>query len=440
INLVIPRFMKQIEYFARGNVRDLAFHRLLQNGYIHYGKAGKDQYMLTAQRVQPVRKAELIKKGFDPPGHGVSYFWVERPTFLMIDAEGELERFLLAEGGLCQFDASGTQVEVTIYVTAARYYELGKRVVQWPEQKIGPVPVPIRFPVKPSMVDLKTLYRWRAAPWEARDLLADINHFRDRLCGYIFYVDAAERLDNNETLVLCDTNAARFEITAESCVPGQKELLLAGAKVAKYDPASKRPTRYAAATAKLIAGPIATGGTLVALELNRTPDQPVLEYNPRSVDYETAREKESLRLDGLLLPQHVLDEMEQYGPAAVIDTDTVLPTNIALEDARIALRRAADKLRRKVGGLIHFRLGFAGSALVTILMGAALGVIFRGSRALAAFGLACIPFGIVTVLMLMGRQLTENVGTETLGPYVIWGGLALVGLADGFIVQFGVRR
>jgi hypothetical protein len=67
-------------------------------------------------------------------------------------------------------------------------------------------------------------------------------------------------------------------------------------------------------------------------------------------------------------------------------------------------------------------------------------VIFRGSRALAAFGLACIPFGIVTILMLMGRQLTESSGTETIGPYVIWGGLALVGVTDGFILRFGVRR
>ena len=195
-----------------------------------------------------------------------------------------------------------------------------------------------------------------------------------------------------------------------------------------------------AASAKLLARPIGEGQTLVELELNQAPDRPVLEYNPRVGDYATPREKEALRLDGLLVPASVLEQVEQYTPALVIDPDAALPTSDVLEDSRAGLRRAADKLRRKVGGLIHFRLGFASSPLVTILMGAALGVIFRGSRALAAFGLACIPFGIVTILMLMGRQLTESSGAEAIGPYVIWGGLALVGVADVIILWLGVRR
>jgi lipopolysaccharide export LptBFGC system permease protein LptF len=440
VNLVIPEFLQRIEYFARGNVRDLAFHRLLQDGYIHYGRAGKEHYMLTAQQVKPVEREELVRKGFDPPGHGISYFWVEQPTFLMIDARGELKQFSVAEGGLCQFDTGGAQVNVTIYVINARYYEVGKRVLQIPEKMIGPYEAPVRFPVKPSMVDLETLQRWRAAPWEAPDLLAEIDRFRGRLRGYLFYLDAAEQLSDEGTLVLHDANGARYEITADSCVAGEQRLLLAGAKVAKHEPPRERPTRYVAAEARLTAAASAPGETLVELELSATPDQPVLEHNPRAVDYETAREKESLRLEGLLLPQRVLDQMERYSPAAVIDADVALPEDSALADAQGALRRSADKLRRKVGGLIHFRLGFASSALVTILMGAALGVIFRGSRALAAFGLACIPFGIVTILMLMGRQLTESSGTETIGPYVIWGGLALVGVTDGFILRFGVRR
>jgi lipopolysaccharide export LptBFGC system permease protein LptF len=440
VNVVIPRFMKQIEYFARGNVRDLAFHRLLEDGYIHYGRAGKEQYMLTAQAVLNVSKEQLVEKGFDPPGRGISYFWVKQPTFLMIDGNGELKHFSVAEGGLCQFDTRGTQVDVTVYVKNARYYEVGKRVLQLPLKRIGPYEAPIRFPVKPSMVGLETLYRWRAAPWEAPDLLADINRFRDSLRCYVFYLDAARQLQNGGALVLHDADDARYEITADSCIAGQKALLLTGASVSRHEPASQRPTRYVAAMCQLTATPAPDGETLIELELDETPDQPVLEYNPRSVDYETPREKETLRLDGLLLPQRVRDQMGRYGPAAVLDAGVALPEDSALAETRGTLRRSADKLRRKVGGLIHFRLGFASSALVTILMGAVLGVIFRGSRALAAFGLACIPFGIVTILMLMGRQLAENAGTETVGPYVIWGGLALVGLADGVILRFGVRR
>jgi hypothetical protein len=85
-------------------------------------------------------------------------------------------------------------------------------------------------------------------------------------------------------------------------------------------------------------------------------------------------------------------------------------------------------------------MSFASSALVTILMGAALGVIFRGARALAAFGLACIPFATVAVLISMGKQMTESETSHALGPFLIWGGLALVAVADVVILRFGVRR
>jgi len=154
----------------------------------------------------------------------------------------------------------------------------------------------------------------------------------------------------------------------------------------------------------------------------------------------TLSEKESLQIDGLLLPPEVLARMAEYTPAAVINATAALPESTVFAEARTELRESAEKLQRKVAGLIHFRLGFASSTLVTILMGAALGVIFRGSRALAAFGLACIPFGIVTILMLMGRQLTESASTEMIGPHVIWSGLALLAVADGLILRFGVRR
>ena len=41
VNVVIPSFMKRIEYFARGNLRDMAFHRLLTTGHIYHGRPGR---------------------------------------------------------------------------------------------------------------------------------------------------------------------------------------------------------------------------------------------------------------------------------------------------------------------------------------------------------------------------------------------------------------
>ncbi len=442
VNLVIPGFMKRIEYFARGNVRDMAYQRLLQRGYIRYGKAGRDQYILTAQQVLPVDADELVAKGFERPGEHVSYFWVERPTFLMIDAQAQLKRFAVAEGGLCQFDTGGRQVRVTVYVKDARDYVLGQAGVgQVKLQKFGPYPAPIRFPVRPSMLDLATLVSWRDAPWLSPELEHDIEKLTGKLRAYVLYVYAEHRLADGGTLTLRDADGIEVRVRAASCVADRKSLSLRDATVEQAVAGAARPTRYVAPQARLYAPTDAeTGQTTVAIELIRTDEHPVREYNARALHPDRPFPRDSVRLIGLLPPAKVMDEVSRFTPAQVVDPRVKLPGASLFAEERAKLVAEAGKLRRKVAGLIHFRLGFSLSALVTVIMGAALGVIFRGSRALAAFGLACIPFGIVTILMLMGRQLTEHPSTETVGPYVIWAGLALVAIADVIVFRVGVRR
>ncbi len=438
-NLVIPEFMKRLEYYARGNVRDMAYHRLLQRGYIRYGKRGKDQYILTAQQVLAVDPEELVAKGFDRPGEHVSYFWVEQPTFLLIDGHGQLKRFSLAQGGLCQFDTRRNRVEVTIYVKDARDFEPGKSVAQIELQKIGPYPAPIRFPVRPSMLDIKTLYAWRNAPWRSPDLAREIDGLLLKIRGYVFYVEAARQLAAGEPLRLSDADGALYEIFAGQCVADRKSLTLLDVRVTRHEPQARRVTSFAAHRGRLAA--VGTdGGSEVVLRLTRDEEQAVVEYAGQGPQQRRARKHDEWTARGLQIPPDIAQRVAAITPREVLDEAAALPGQEVFGEARSRVIADAAKLRRKVTGLIHFRLGYSLSALVTIVMGAALGVVFRGSRALAAFGLACIPFGTVTILMLMGRQLTEHEATETIGPLIIWGGLLLVALADVLILRVGVRR
>lgn len=446
VNVLIPDFMGKIVQFAKGNVREFAYHRLLQRGYIHQHEPGKDRYTLTAQRVLNVARQQLVEKGFAPPGDGMSYFWVEQPTFLMSDESGELKRFSVAEGGLVQFDTRGNDVKFTLYVKNARDYEVGKRVVQIQAQKIGPYAREIPFSPKPSMVDLETLRNWQVDPSLVPKLRTKIDEFLELLRCQVFYTETARHLDDRQPLVLFDSDGARYEINPQSFSAARKELTLDSVKIAKH-PAQRGnsqgptlPTLYEAPRASLSARPSADGETLVELELEETRDQPVLEFNPRAGDYHSPREKESLRLVGLRLPQYVLDRVKPCTPAAVIDPAVQLPIGAELEEKRAELQQRAERLRRKVSGVFHFRFSFASSALVTILMGAMLGLIFRGSRTLAAFGLACIPFGATAILIAMGKQMTESEGATAFGPLLIWGGLGLVAVADILILRLGVRR
>ena len=445
VNLVIPNFLGRIEHFVRTNARDFAFNRLVQRGYMQYAEPGKDRYTLTTQQVLNVPEDQLVAKGFEPPGDGVSYFWVEQPTFLMSNQDGQLEQFAVAEGGLVQFDTRDNNVKFTLYIKNARNYELGKSVVHIQNQKLGPYAREISVSPKPAMLDLETLRRWTAEPWKSPKLGKKVEEFLGRLRERVFCELTAQRLADGATLVLHDAEQTRYEITAGSTVSsGRSQLVLNDVTVIRHPAAqgeapTRPPTRYEAARAKFSAE-TDHGETRIQLELSQVGDQPVRESIVRADGYSTQRERDAVRLEDLQVPEYVAERMRQYPAEAVLDPSIELPVDEELDQQRLGLRKLAGRIQRKIAGVIHFRMSFASSALVTILMGAALGVIFRGSRALAAFGLACIPFATVAIVISMGKQMTESESSHAFGPLIIWSGLGLVAVADVLILRFGVRR
>ncbi|RMF83519.1 MAG: hypothetical protein D6744_04510 [Planctomycetota bacterium] len=397
-------------------------------------------YVLTARQVQDVEEGALIEKGFRAPGPTVSYFWVDQPTLLWIDGNERLVRFAAAEGALCEFDTAGNEVTFTAYVKNGRDFEVGKSETVLSEQKVGPIPVPIRFPVRPAMVDLRTLAAWRQRPWTAPDLSAQIRAFSLRHQIYRLYRRIGVELQRGNALVLTDDHGRRYEFSALEISGQDRALRVADARLVRYDPDESAPTRFEAPRGVLVIRGDAEGRLTARIHLEQDERIPVLQYNPRTGDA-----AEPLRVDradagGLALPSALLAEIPPPAPESVVDPTQPLEVHPSMATELETLRRDSRELKRKVAGLIHARLGFAGSPLVTILMGAALGVIFRGSRMLAGFGLACIPFGLTALLILMGRQLIEGNEASVVGPLIVWGGLGLVLAADLVLLRLGVQR
>lgn len=440
VNVVIPDFIKRIDRYARSNLRDLAYHRLLQSGYIRYDHEGAEQYILTAQSVQNVSNRALREAGFEPAGGGLDYFWVDTPTFLWIDRDSELVQFTLASGGLCQFDSREDDVRVTIYIKDAQMYEVGRASVQVRDQVIGPVVAPIPFPVKPSMVDLATLARWRDAPWDAPDIAERVERLRDALRVHLFQRYAVDRLAAAGPLELNDDHGRLCRIEAGEWRIEGGEVRLNDARVEVIDARIERPTRITAPEGRLLTRITAGRPMHAELSLLATVDRFVLEYDGRARESAAPRQRASEVIEPLALPDTVETAVAAYTAKAILEGRAPLPDDDALARSFERLGREVERLRRKVVATIHFRMGFASSALATVVMGALLGVMYRGSKALAAFGLACIPFGSVTLLMFMGRSLTESRAGEAIGPLTIWGGLLAVAVADVIILRLGIRR
>jgi lipopolysaccharide export LptBFGC system permease protein LptF len=439
-NIIIPSFAQRLETFARNNLRDLVTQHLGNRGFFHYqGKDSGDHYTLTAENAQGVADSALTQKGFET-GKGLQYLLITSPTFLHVGTNGALVRFAAARYGLCRFDTRTTPVELTFFVRDARDFEVGQSAVTVDQQQIGPLALPLPSAFRLSAADLRDLLRWRTAPWEVPKQRDELRRFLMEFTCERFYRYCAAHLGDGRELVLLDDDGAEYRIQCTAVVAERRALILEPGQVVVREPRGELRAKYEAPRIRLTAVPLPKGSVVVEIRLIRTGEQDVVEYDARGGVLGEPRRKPTLSLDRVRAPAEVLEEAARYTPAQVIDPAVPLPVGAELADQRAGLQKGVRTEQRKVVGTIHFRLGYTASALVTVLMGAALGVIFRGSRALAAFALALIPFFSVMILMVLGRQLAEDAHLAALGPAVTWGGLLLALAADGVMLRVGVRR
>jgi lipopolysaccharide export LptBFGC system permease protein LptF len=435
-SFIIPSFMQRIDSFTRSNIRDLVAQQLQQKGFVNRGREGEDRYTFTAEKVDYVSDAALRAKYFEV-ADGLHYLLVTNPTFLQLNRNGDLVRFAAARYVLCAFDTRVTPLEVTFHIRDGQDFEVGKRALTITDQETR-ITVPTPTPFRLTTTDLRLLLRWRRAPWESPRLADELQRFLIDVTRARFYEHCVVRLQAGEAVQLHDDYGQAYTLTAARAQAGRDSLTLTRGRVAVRG-ADGQP-RLAYEAHRIDVSTLPLPDPLVELRLVQSPEQDVLEYDLRPGQPAAARRKETLNLDRLHIPPEVVQDAQRVTAAAVLDPDVDLPLDQALGDRRIGLQKSAQQLLRKIVGTINFRLSYCSSALVTLLMGAALGIIFRGSRALAAFGLALIPFFVVLILLVLGRQLTEDPHISPIGPFVTWGGLVLMRWPTGMILRLGVRR
>lgn len=435
INYLIPDLSARIERAARTNLREFAARQLSGRGYLRW----QERYLLTAERVSGVSDDALRERGLPTNS---DYLLISAPTLLQLDGKGVLERFTAARWGLCRFDTQKTPVKLTVYLNHARDYEVGRQAVYLEQQTIE-AEVPdqaVGLRQRASLADLNTLLAWREQPWDIPRVSERLPGVLRRIRWHSFTDWAVEQARQGEMLALRDFAGNPVEFAAAGAEVADGRAIFADVIVRWYDPRWDRPRVFEAPQAHFNADRSARDEMALQIRLIETLDKPVLEHDPRSVDYETGQTRDALTLDGLRPPAAVEPHLARITPASVLAGDVELPKDESVLAAYEKLRHEAGRQQRKVASTINFRFGFSASALVTIFMGAALGVIFRGSRALAAFALACIPFGTVVIMLFMGNRLGSREGNEMIGLAITWGGLLSVALMNFVILRVGVRR
>ena len=75
-----------------------------------------------------------------------------------------------------------------------------------------------------------------------------------------------------------------------------------------------------------------------------------------------------------------------------------------------------------------------------VILAAVLGIVFRGSHVMTAFGISFVPLLFVLLMIVTGKQMSHNAGTHVLGLMMIWSGLLVVAGLDVWTLTRVLRR
>jgi hypothetical protein len=101
----------------------------------------------------------------------------------------------------------------------------------------------------------------------------------------------------------------------------------------------------------------------------------------------------------------------------------------------LMIERERYKLVNSVVSELHARMSFALSCLILVMVGCALGMMFRSGNFLSAFAVSVIPALMCIALIVTGQHTAENVPSPLppnwhnsleLGKALIWSGNAIV--------------
>jgi hypothetical protein len=137
---------------------------------------------------------------------------------------------------------------------------------------------------------------------------------------------------------------------------------------------------------------------------------------------------------GLLLPPAVTDKFETADVLKTIHPDSTAsalqkgPSSM-LQVMQNRLYRKIWKTLAEIKAEVHTRLVFGIGCVILIMIGIGLGIILKGGHLLTAFGASSVPAAMLIVCIMMGKNITKNLGAHAgSGIVLMWGGFVFLSL------------
>ncbi len=433
---VAPRLLWRSQYTVKNNLRHIAFHGLRTQGYLEF--SGR---ILHADRVDP------------------DSGWMEGVVALDTSDPNDALYLVASRAKLDFFERNGETFVAFDPENWAARRQSGRSVLILQKERIQRGELPNPFEDEPKLYDWPKLCRVWAHPEESLLVQAEARKIKRRICTLMFYQDLAGAIkDSGKYVKLKELPAAgetgpasRIEVEAPWARLQAHEVVL-----------TAKPPAAGGAPAGAVERP-------VRVRLFRG-DRAEREYSAKEASVKAEWDEfsraslVSLTLEDVIitdvgepLPTPRAKEREEIGPHAVPRWIVADSEGIDLQDLRAhpgsyglgqgvagmtaALDSVTRRLLAKVAAEMHMRIAYGVSCMLMVMMGAALGLIFRGGQMLAAFAISAVPASLVIVMLFMGKELIKNPGVpEVYGIVALWSGIAALAAGTAYVYLVPMRR
>ncbi len=412
-NFVIPGMVGNLDAFIAGDVGALIQQRLNRPRGLTLG--GKFRVYADDSEIDSSEPNRII---------------LHRVAFAEVDEEQWI-RLGTARAVLLEFDLDAKQVSGKL-IDLSYYDRKRDGFFDGGEMTIGTKRLPSLLPAKLRFLDLGDLLYYRNHPGKWLKVREEMSKLRLAVGLWLVYEELArDWVDDHEFTLRDGLDVYAVGSKEAGLLPRIGGLELTKVVVQRRRDGDQTVIRAERANVEVASGDgksLADAGIRINL------------YDVTMNDGNTIVEKTKYVIGPVPVDPRIIAQVR-----AVPDEQLLSPGLLGLDPEVLADRRARakeawDETVRRVLATLNERAAFSISAWVLVILGAALGIVFRGSHVLTAFGVSFVPSMVAIIAIVMGKQMAHNASTPVLGLLVMWSGIGVVALLDLWMLTRVVRR
>jgi lipopolysaccharide export LptBFGC system permease protein LptF len=447
-NVVSPEMWAKLEKPAAGDMQRVFFRQMKLKNFIKY--MGN---MLHADRVDPDTN-ELFGVVYTNGGGG------SIPDVTAARATARLKQY---EDGQWYAEIE-PQDALGWRSSSRRIGRVGTQPVQFP--------IPVMTKEQPITYTWERLWQVLADPTQNAEIYGELRKVRELVCHDVFGTEIKDTINKGQAYDKLQNEEFIYELTAPRASVDAKgaAVLSSGPPAATSAPTRATTGQATTSDAKRVKLAIYDNKhkllqTLTAqtarVEFGTTQigQEPVIDVKLQGevIDTLVGSDQAPKRRDDwatgqLDIPPSLQQKADSISiadvsarPESLTHNPAILGTLKQLKEQNVAT------LVAKLKGEIHSRLAYGVGCLLMVMMGAMLGLIFRGGQLISAFAIGMVPAAIVIFAILVGTQIQKRTSIGPIeisgldlhipvGLLIIWSGVIAIVIANAVIYMHLRRR